>query len=281
MINNTQPEVPLPGFTFGADPEFFILDDKDVLVTAEGLLPGTKEEPFLVEGGAIQVDGMAAEFNVDPSATYQEFSSNVDKVVNTLKSMLPTGFNLSTETSVIFSPEEWIKAPSQAKVLGCSPDYNAWTFEVNHPPNAAKNPRLRTASGHIHFGWTESESLSDFDHLQRCSELVQQLDYYLGGWSLQIDKDSVRRQLYGQAGACRFKTYGVEYRVLSNFWVLDENIRRQVWDRMNLAIKSLAKGHVSGKNAEHDEMLIKSINTSTRIPELEQKYSFPILTTNH
>ncbi len=44
-------------------------------VTASGLvIPDTaKEKPFPVTNGAVQVDGMALEYNIDPASTVEEF----------------------------------------------------------------------------------------------------------------------------------------------------------------------------------------------------------------
>jgi hypothetical protein len=70
---------------------------------------------------------------------------------------------------------------------------------------------------------------------------VKQLDWYLGGWSLKHDSDPTRRTLYGRAGACRLKSYGVEYRVLSNFWMTTADRRKAVWNRMQLAVKAMER----------------------------------------
>ncbi len=64
----------MPGFTFGCDPELFVINDEGVFVSAEGLIPGDKQNPYKVPGGAIQVDGMAAEFNIDPVTNYADFT---------------------------------------------------------------------------------------------------------------------------------------------------------------------------------------------------------------
>src|SRR3546814_16551327 len=93
-----------------------------------------------------------------------------------------------------------------------SADYNAGTGGVTPPPDASQNPLMRCAGGHLHVGWTEGESLGSIQHVMNCSDLVKQLDGYLGLGSLGKDKDKVRRSLYGKAGACRIKPYGVEYR---------------------------------------------------------------------
>ena len=264
-----------PGFTFGCDPELFILNADGVAVTAEGLLPGTKEEPFKVKGGAVQVDGMAAEFNIDPVETYQEFSHNIDSVLKELKGMLPKGYTLSDKPSMIFTPEEWEKAPPSAKILGCTADFNAWNGCQNMPPQAPDMPTLRTASGHIHIGWTQDADEYSEEHMKDASDLVKQLDWFLGAWSTKVDTDPLRRRLYGQAGACRFKTYGVEYRVLSNFWVLNYDHRLEVWNRLQSAISHVSCSFLPGIYEKENQFVIQQINDTTRNKVLEAAHSFP------
>ena len=268
----------MPGFTFGCDPELFVTDPDGNLCSAEGLIPGTKEEPYKVDYGAVQVDGVAAEFNTDPASTFEEWNNNIVKVVKQLKSMLPKGYNLLPVPSVNFTPEQWERVPAVSKILGCSPDYNAWTGEVNKPPMCEDNPYLRTASGHLHIGWTELEDMSNMGHIVNCQDLVKQLDFYLGAWSLQKDEDPIRRQLYGNAGSCRYKDYGVEYRVLSNFWITRKDLRLQVWNRMQKAIWDMSSNYLPDNAVKHgfDKLVIQSINTSKRDVILEDRYYFPI-----
>lgn len=267
----------MKGFTFGCDPELFVLDPTGKAVSAEGLLPGTKEKPHPVPGGAIQVDGMAAEFNIEPAATFYEFDSNIKLVMKGLKSHLPKDYTLSAVPSMVFDEDVWDKAPEKAKELGCTPDFNAWTGNVNPPPNDPENPRLRTASGHLHVGWTEDAELSDLQHILNCRDLVKQFDWFLGGWSLKTDPDPIRRRLYGKAGACRFKPYGVEYRVLSNFWLTTPGRRLHVWNRMQTAIHRMRYGFLPDKGAAFNELLIQSINASERNALIERKYHFPLV----
>lgn len=226
----------LPGLLFGADPELFLVDKNGTPVSAAGLIPGTKDKPFPVEFGAVQVDGMAAEFNIDPAPTYKEFTRNIRAVVKQLEDIVPKGLTLAALPAVRFSKEVFDSAPPEAKELGCSPDFNAWTGNKNKPPRAANDPFMRTAAGHLHIGWRGMKDKITPEHIGHCNDLVRQLDFYLGAWSITKDADTTRRSLYGKAGACRYKTYGVEYRVLSNFWVLRPEYHLQVWNRMQRAI---------------------------------------------
>lgn len=269
----------MPGFTFGCDPELFVTDENGKYVSAAGLIPGTKEEPYPVKGGAVQVDGMAAEFNIDPVSTFSEFDANIVSVVKQLKSMLPKGYQLVPKPSVVFEEDVWEAAPEEAKILGCVPDFNAWTGEVNPPPDAEQHPRLRTASGHLHIGWQDGDAF-DPEHVQNCRDLVKQLDWYLGGWSLSQDSDPTRRNLYGKAGACRFKPYGVEYRVLSNFWVSRAAMRLATWNRMQKAILDMRESFLPETFDFGNDLLIEAINTSQKINKLQNTFKFPLYSIN-
>ena len=271
---------PLSGFKFGCDPELFVLNPDGKVVSAHDLLPGTKDNPYKVPFGAIQVDGTAAEFNIDPVETYEDWERNITSVLKTLLKMLPTNYKLSIVPSVIFDKDEWARIPDTAKELGCMPDFNAWTGDVNPSPRPDVEG-LRTASGHLHIGWTENVDLStNVDHLGHCNDLVKQLDWYLGYWSLQPDPDSTRRALYGKAGACRYKNYGVEYRVLSNFWLTSSSRRLAVWNRMQQAIHDMSVRFYPDKSNKNNKELIESINTSRRNKTLENYRPYPLNTIN-
>lgn len=264
------------GFLFGADPELFIMDPKGKFVGAEGLIPGTKSDPYKVDGGAVQVDGMAAEYNIDPAASWEEFNHNNIVVVGALQAMLPKGYTLHAIPSVTFDEDVWEATPDKAKVLGCSPDFNAWEAKVNPAPKDPSNPRLRCAGGHLHIGWRKDGAL-DFQHLSNCNDLVKQLDWYLGGWAINHDKDTLRRRLYGKAGSCRYKGYGVEYRVLSNFWVLDERTRLVVWNRMQQAIVDMKKNcYPVNVGEDYNRALVGSINESNLGRALTKYFGNPL-----
>lgn len=266
------------GFLFGADPELFVLNESGRPVTAAGLIPGTKEEPHKVKDGAVQVDGMAAEFNIDPCSSFEEFDGRIQSVLSQLTKMLPNGHTLTAVPSIRFAEEDFKMAPDEAKVLGCNPDFNAWTGKVNPPPHDAENPYLRTASGHIHIGWADGLDVTDPQHVINCCDLIKQLDWYLGGWSLRKDTDATRRLLYGKAGAYRPKPYGVEYRVLSNFWISNTESRLEVWNRLQRGVNNMQREFIpDGVHPSENEMLVDAINTSKPNSHLEGAYRFPLL----
>lgn len=217
----------------GADPELFLWSSRSqTYVSAHDILPGTKKEPFKVKSGAVQVDGTAAEFNIDPAATAKEFYQNIKTVMNELQNMVPD-YSLKSVPYVNYNKSYFNRiVPEHAKELGCDPDYDAWNTCLNSPPTPSGT--LRTAAGHIHIGWTENADPFDEQHFETCVRLVRQLDYYLGIMSLDWDPDYTRRVMYGKAGAFRPKSYGVEYRVLSNVWLSKMSLIQKVY---KLALK--------------------------------------------
>jgi len=218
-----------PKILVGADPELFMKNTNDgSFVSAHDRIPGTKYKPYKVECGAIQIDGTALEFNIDPAETVEKFVSNIKAVRKTLEGFVP-GYNVVAEP-VAFFDEKYFKydIPGYAKTLGCDPDYNAWTLDQNPPPDPGRTP-MRTGAGHIHIGWTDGADINDTEHYVLAARIARQCDYYLGIQSLLWDPDPTRRLLYGKAGAFRPKHYGVEYRTLSNRWLASDALTAWVY----------------------------------------------------
>ena len=222
-------------FTVGADPELFIKKDGEV-VSAHGLIEGDKKNPQPVENGAVQVDGMALEFNIDPSHSFKEFNTNLTSVLDQMMAMVPE-YEVFEGCSNHFDENYMGTQPKEALILGCEPDYNAYTGAENVPPNA--NQGLRTAGGHIHIGGFFSENPLEEVHFETCRQLTKLMDQEVGIYSILWDRDDERRRLYGKAGAFRPKTYGMEYRTLSNSWLFTEERRRFVYRGVNRALKKM------------------------------------------
>lgn len=226
--------------TLGADPEVFVRKN-GVLCSAYGLIPGTKEKPHPVTKGAVQVDGMALEFNIDPASTQAEFTGNVIEVMSRLRQMTE-GYILSQDSVAEFGTEFIANQPPAATEIGCDPDFNAWTGVPNDQPDQALS--FRTAAGHVHVGWTKDVEVEDGHHIGICREMVRQFDFFLGLPSLIFDPEVKRREMYGRAGAFRPKSYGMEYRVLSNKWVSSPILMNWVWSASTKAVEEFNKGNL-------------------------------------
>lgn len=235
----------------GCDPEIFVSKDGK-LVSAYGLIDGDKKNPLKVRQGAVQVDGMALEFNIDPAKSEAEFISNIDTVMGILTQMVP-GYKLEAIPVANFGLEYIRSQPEKAKELGCDPDYNAYIEDVNPRPNG--EVPFRSAAGHIHFGFIDScdAPTGDQGYIEYCSSCVRELDFYLALPSLFYDNDQQRRELYGKAGAFRPKVYGFEYRTLSNQWLATQELKQwayrasvAAWDKIESGISLFEKyGDVS------------------------------------
>lgn len=243
----------------GADPEIFVSKDGK-LVSAYGLIEGDKQHPSKVKQGAVQVDGMALEFNIDPAASEAEFISNIDTVMGILASMVP-GHKLETIPVANFGLEYIRAQPEKAKELGCDPDFDAWLVCQNPRPNGELP--FRSAAGHIHIGFMEGNDAptNDADYIAFCAAKVRELDFYLGLPSLFYDNDTQRRQLYGKAGAFRPKTYGFEYRTLSNQWLATDELKRWAYRATVFGWEQMDKG-VSLEEKYGD--IQKIVNTSDK-----------------
>lgn len=203
----------------GADPEVFVRQNGG-FVSAHGLIEGNKDHPQKVNRGAVQVDGMALEFNIDPAKDTDEFVLNITTVFEQLKLMVPN-HEIAVVPVADFSLDYIRQQPREARELGCNPDFDAYTGTVNQKPQAERP--MRTAAGHVHIGWGEDMA----GHEEQARAATIQMDFYLGLPSLFYDDDVRRRSMYGKAGCYRTKPYGVEYRTLSNAWLL--NKERMAW----------------------------------------------------
>lgn len=222
--------------TVGADPEIF-LGVGGKFVCAHGMIPGTKAEPFPVKRGAVQVDGVAVEFNIDPASSYKEFNSNLLTVQREMRKLLPGATQFLRKVTV---PIDRTKIPEEALVIGCTSDIDAYSGEANDTPPSESN--FRSVGGHVHIGGFFEAGEREVSKYLKSLVLCRLLDKNLGVYSLLWDRDTERRKLYGKAGACRLKPFGVEYRTLSNAWLFKPQLVKFVYDQVALSFQELAAG---------------------------------------
>ena len=228
----------------GCDPEIFLTRD-DSIVSSIGLIGGSKEQPLQVDQGALLEDNVLAEINIHPARTSSQFISRINSVMAKLKDI--TSCDVVVKSSHIFDKEYLQSQPSAAFEFGCETDYNVYEDSANERPNPYTC--LRTAGGHIHVG------ADDID----LPKLVKTMDLYLGVRSVLMDDDTERRAMYGKAGCYRPKSYGVEYRTLSNFWLKSDELMKWVYD---LSIKAV-NDH-KGATLPNQDTVIHCINTSDK-----------------
>jgi len=238
----------------GCDPEAFLMDVNGQLKSSIGLIGGSKELPRplpLGEGYAVQEDNVALEFNIPPAEGRSQFVDSIRGTLNFLTEMVQGeyGFTIS-EISAASFPEEELSTP-EAHIFGCDPDFNAWTKEVNPKP-AAADKALRSCGGHVHIGF-EKGSIEEV-------ELIRHMDLHLAVPAVLMDKGLLRKELYGKAGAFRDKSYGAEYRTLSNFWIFNNRLIEWVWDNTSRAVAAAESRLVISQEDEAD--IIKAINTN-------------------
>lgn len=204
----------------GSDPEVFLVNSSGQPVSAVGLVGGTKETPLKQGNYAYLEDNVTVEFNIPPASNVEAWVANHNKAMEFIRYKIaaPNGLQVAIESALEF-PDSELKTEG-AQTFGCNPDFNAWLLEPNPAPSASST-NLRTAGGHIHIGVQMN--------LAKKMQLVRVLDLMLGVPLAMLNPTDRRNELYGNAGACRLKPYGVEYRVPSNIWLTHEQLMREVY----------------------------------------------------
>lgn len=238
----------------GADPEVFLLDKNGKHISMAGLIGADKWNPLqmfdMPEGFTIQEDNVAMEFGIPPASTADEYVKHIRDVMKASLRYVATGLTFSKLSCTIFEKDQ-MENPL-VDVFGCEPDWDAWTGKENKKP-APPHKWMRSAGGHIHVE-TDQEPF----------EVVKKADLYLSIPLVLMDNSpeaAQRRSMYGRAGACRKKPYGVEYRTPSNWWTgpgeseeEQEKRVRWVWRNMERALGS------NLKMDELEEVITRCIN---------------------
>lgn len=244
--------------TVGADPEFFLKDKSNGhLVSAIDKIGGSKEHPRKIDeyGSCVQEDNVAVEYNIPPATTKEQFVESNFRVLKYLEDYVgKLGLEFSNDAAALF-PHSELK-DLRALVFGCEPDFNVWTRDVNPSPMLPDEYfNLRSAGGHVHVGW-ENPTMDERE------ELIMAMDVFVGAPAIELDKDTLRRKLYGKAGAFRIKDYGAEYRTLSNFWIQSKESMEWVFDRTINAVAFLRNG---GRiNLDHMDVINDCINNGNK-----------------
>jgi hypothetical protein len=223
-------------FTFGSDPEF-ILKQGDKVVSAIGVIPGTKDNRHHINGNSYYYDNVLAECTIQPAGSEDEAVENVRTALRHFAE-LAKPYRLTAQASAEY-PADQLQHEDAMKV-GCDPEYCAYEVAMMRPPEAEiLNRPLRSSGGHIHVGSQFAQEGFGVFHTIRI------MDLFLGIPSVFLDKDEttlVRKRLYGQAGRFRQPAHGAEYRTLGNFWLASPKLTRMTYRLTAAAVDFLESG---------------------------------------
>ena len=231
--------------TVGADPELFLVNVEGKFISSIGIIGGSKKHPRDIgEGCAVQEDNVAVEFNIPPAKSIEDFIASTNYALEYLtKYVAERNLFLSVTASKSFTNDQ-LDTP-QARRFGCDADFNAWTKKQNSVPRA-EDKNLRSCGGHAHLGFPNGINKIQVVRWFAVTAVLP---------SVLEDQDTKRRELYGKAGAFRGKSYGVECRALSNYWIQTKELMEKIYKRGILAVTLARAGHKldeeEGKDIQH------------------------------
>lgn len=257
----------------GADPEVFMQDAAEAFISAIGIVDGTKQKPAqlpLGDGFAVQQDNVAVEFNIPPADSKQQFINNIQRAMSFLSDEVAKHGCHFVNVSATDKFDQLALMHPLALEFGCDPDFNAWQRGRANPRPRATNTALRSCGGHVHVGY-------EFQGKQDMLRFVKYLDLLLGVPAKIMDHGKERMQLYGKMGAHRPKPYGVEYRVLSNFWIFDEKYTGWVWDATHDAINRFEANSIDIDSEEPQITEAINNNNMDAVHSLVHRYNLMVV----
>lgn len=163
----------------------------------------------------VALDGVQAELHMPPFGCRAQMGNNFGSVFLMVAEVLKgRPETVSFKPVIEVADAEWATLSEKSKQLGCAPSSNVYDDSATIGVDPLEY-RIRSAGGHIHIGSATAQ--------KEPIKVVKALDYILGNTCVLLDRDPLaakRREVYGRAGEHRTPKHGVEYRVLSNFWLL-------------------------------------------------------------
>ena len=233
----------------GNDPEIFVVDENNQMIPAFLFLSEKKDVTEIYQRAYI--DGFQAEFRTKPQKCH---AWAVDQIQYGLKAVLSAAktFNPKAKLSLqnVFEMKEpqLVTAPYKHVELGCMPSKNVYNdsgAKVTDPYKLM----YRFAGGHIHFEF--------FSRDRNIGNIIRALDAISGvaGVCLASNIDNpIRRKYYGLAGEYRTPPYGIEYRVLSNYWLCHPAIANLTLDLAREAVSLGASQYLSILSGSEEEV---------------------------
>jgi hypothetical protein len=261
--------------TIGTDPEFF-LKKGDKYVSAIPFIKGSKHEPVILpSGGTIQRDNVAVEFATVPAKNGKDFVDKVKDCLRDTLNIIPEDHELVVEPSAIFDEGEL--TDPEAQEFGCEPDFNAYLLAENEKP-WCEDSTFRSCGAHIHVGCLDDsgEPIKGLEFLKEFPgkiETVKAMDLLHGMVSTVLDNSTAatkRKELYGKAGCHRPTEYGVEYRVLSNYWMKSPELVMLMDSLTKDALSLINSGKLKEILDSISEYVLQDVINNGRIQKAEE-----------
>jgi hypothetical protein len=220
--------------TIGTDPELFVGSASGELIAVCGKLGGTKGKPIdLGDGIGLQEDNVMLEYNIEPSRSPMDFAMAVTAGLATVTQYAQR--KMGQDVVPLRGVAEYDVPGTQlvhplAQRFGCSPDFDSHARGNAAPAVDPKrlrtaNGAMRFAGGHVHMGYSNPHNVPDF-------VVASFADLFLGLPSIMDgDLQKQRRGMYGAPGRYRPTSYGIEYRVLSNYWIWETDTAYHIGNR--------------------------------------------------
>lgn len=231
--------IPLIGKTTGTDPEIFVTTKNGVL-PAWKFLPDKKSPVMTRMGNSIYWDGFQAEFTTRGASCLAYL---LDDIQDGLKTTLLAArkvdpdATLSHNSVLEVDPAILESAEDKHVEFGCMPSMNAYGLTGN--TLSGRHVPIRFAGGHVHLGIQPDPAPYNYP------EIVRAMDSVLGVLSVSMFgawDHPARREYYGQAGEYRLPKHGVEYRTLSNAWMIHPAFANVVFEIARLSFDYGASG---------------------------------------
>lgn len=251
--------------TIGTDPEIFAVDKDGHCLPAWTFLGGKDAPvPYDYSGfkGNCYWDGFQAEFTVPAPLTCLENMGAAIRggLMKIHQRAGKKGGRLSHKSVLEIPPAVLNSCKPEHVQFGCSPSKNIYGLKGNIQDG--RDVKYRFAGGHIHMGLNDEATGKVYGE-DRIRTIVRGLDTVLGVAcvSLYASYDNpVRRQYYGQPGEYRTPPHGLEYRPLSNAWLMHPLIYNLTFDLARAVAGLTDEGFLSAWNASEDETVETIMN---------------------
>jgi hypothetical protein len=248
--------------SWGYDPEQHLFDNEvGKIVSSILVLRQDKLDKIeLGDGFSMYSDNMLTECASPPCRSTSDATCQLRTVFLRMQERLGSRYELVPQASHVYTQDQLVKVenpnvtnPETGKphvmdpfAFGCDPNFDAYTERERKVKSPSDG--LRTGSFHIHIGDRNigNDPLSPLHGMRNKTNAIKMMDIFVGCASIIMDKDPTsptRRQLYGRAGEFRPTDYGIEYRVLGNWFLRSPETVQTILDVAEHAMSVVWSGH--------------------------------------